>query len=466
MRVRTVRRISSEPESESHSCRSFQKTSRSQNSCLTRASEWFRGASCGALGRRLERIFLCLILAVGAGLSCDQIHQAEAQADFPARPSQLGYKQPDPNFKPFGGSQFAQGFNEYLLNYGLFVVDGIYGFAQLIVEGASGDPLGYQTRGPLLPNPPWTTAHGRAYQQRCSEVGDLKAANEYYRDLGYNSRPDVAGYNLGYNGAQAWGQGSFGHFLGNEAAAVVVAGGLPKKPPLTSPTRPNPLATAQLLVAPSRVPNFAATQIVAAPSRVPGLTPNVAIAAAAQAPSRASLFNAQINSPLLPRRRIVVDVACGRNGSLAAPLLPGDVVIGIDPLLEPGKVGLRCSIFDQSVLEEFRGACDEIILTGCKTGRQNKELLERTCSELLRPGGRVTVIDQYRGRAMRRTDQNAFNPDTTFYTTDGPLQLIDGCSPRGHYPLPEWAKGLKFYNTDGCQFPSTTYWRAWVYYKK
>jgi len=163
--------------------------------------------------------------------------------------------------------------------------------------------------------------------------------------------------------------------------------------------------------------------------------------------------------------KLILDVGCGSNGSLAAPRLPKDFVIGIDPLLKnPGRGGLKASIFDPWIRIRFRGKVDEIILTGCKTGKDNVNLLEQTCAELLNEGGRVTVIDQFRGGCTGRSNQKPTNPDTNF---DGQfLQLIEGCEKKGPYPLPKWAEGMPFYETDGMPFKPHIFWRSWIYSRR
>lgn len=403
------------------------------------ASQLRVGAWCGP-GRRAAALVLCLVLGV-LGSVCE----AFGQAAMPPGWTPYGYTRPyygDYGRVPRPVQQVVTGAGERAWFYGDLAYGALQGMSYLLSCGYA-----------VLPNPPAQSPALQNFDRSCKEDG-------FWSTTGSNFIRGVNPYEWGRGISEPLCNDAFALGMGDECAweSCKLLGGLAVDGVVARPVQGigRPISggkPGRIIVPEDPLQNIVA---YAKPEPVPGFGASSIIVR--EPPGGANWF--------LPRRRIVLDVGCGRNGSLAAPRLPGDVVIGIDPLLEPGKVGRRCSIFDKSVLEEFRGACDEIILTGCKTGKENVALLEKTCSELLRDGGRVTVIDQYRGRCGGRSSQKACNPDTVFYNTGGPLQLIDGCSSKGHYPLPEWAKGLKFYETDGCEFPSWTCWRAWEYYKK
>ena len=167
-----------------------------------------------------------------------------------------------------------------------------------------------------------------------------------------------------------------------------------------------------------------------------------------------------------PGKKLVIDIGCGRESQLAAILDPSEYhVVGIDPLLSPGKQGFCGSIFDFNLIELLENRCDLVVLTGAKTGNTNTAYLSDICSRFIKRNGRVVVIDQYRGRASSQRGQTACNPDTTFFTEkcNSFLDLIDGCPKKGSYPMPLGFERLLFRETCGNLFKEGLSWRSWVY---
>ena len=96
-------------------------------------------------------------------------------------------------------------------------------------------------------------------------------------------------------------------------------------------------------------------------------------------------------------KKLVIDIGCGRESQLAAILDPSEYhVVGIDPLLSPGKQGFCGSIFDFNLIELLENRCDLVVLTGAKTGNTNTAYLSDICSRFIKRNGRVVVIDPHR----------------------------------------------------------------------